>query len=132
MMNKREFVREREPAWNRFATLVTRFSGRSVRKVRSQEVAEFSRLFRELANDLAIVRSRGWGEDLATFLNQLVSRGYDNFYRAPPGALARGAEFLAAGFPRLIRENLWYFLTAAALFFGPLAITWDGDRRSRL
>ncbi|MFQ5732488.1 MAG: stage II sporulation protein M [Planctomycetaceae bacterium] len=124
MMNKREFMREREPAWQRFEALLRRFSGTSLRKVRSRDVAEFSRLFRELANDLATVRSRGWGDDLGAFLNQLVSRGYNTFYRAPPGAVTRGVEFLLRGFPRLIRANLWYFIAGLALFFGPLGVSW--------
>jgi len=124
MMNKREFVKQREPAWKRFEGLLAKLSRTSTKKVKSKEVKEFSRLFRELANDLAIVRSRRWGEDLDKFLNHLLARGYDAFYRAPPGVLQRGIEFLLGGFPRLLRANIWYFVTSCVLFFLPLGISW--------
>jgi len=123
-MNKRDFVRQREPAWNRFESLLNHFRGRSLGKVRSREVTEFSRLFRELANDLAIVRSRGWGEQLAAYLNDLVSRGYDAFYVAEPGYLRRAGTFLTAEFPQLLRANGWYFIVSCVLFFVPLGIAW--------
>lgn len=123
-MNKRDFLKQREPAWHRFEALLKRLSGTSLRRLKSREVAEFSRLFRELANDLATVRSHGWGEQLASYLNLLVSQGYNAFYREPPGALKRAADFLAGGFPRLVRENLWYFAISFALFFVPLGVAW--------
>ncbi len=124
MMNKREFVKLREPAWKRFEKLLHKFGGASMKKVRSKDVTEFSRLFRELANDLAIIRSRGWGDELASYLNLQLSRGYDTFYRAPPGALMRGVMFFTTGFPRLLRRELSYFLVASLLFFGSLGVTW--------
>lgn len=122
-MNKRDFVKQRQPAWDRYEGLLNRL-GRKRKRVSSREVTEFSRLFRELANDLATVRSRGWGVQLTTYLNHLVSRGYNAFYVSPPGYVQKAIHFLTAGFPQLLRANLWYFVTAAALFFGPLAIGW--------
>ena len=125
MMNKRDFVRARMPAWTRFEKLLNRLSGSRIpKKMKSREVAEFSRLFRELANDLATVRSREWGEDLAAFLNHLVSRGYNAFYKAPPGVVQRGFDFLIREFPQLIRKNLWYVIAGLALFFVPMGISW--------
>jgi len=124
-MNKRRFVQERRPAWGRFELLVNRLDTMSFSRMRSSEVSEFSRLFRELSNDLAIIRSREWGEDLARYLNHLVARGHNSFYRAPPGNLARFTRFLAVGFPRLFRANIGYFVVAATLFFLPGAISWS-------
>jgi len=124
MLNKREFVKQREPAWKRFEQLMRKFSGVAPRKANSKEVTEFSRLLRELANDLATVRSRGWGAQMESYLNHLVSGGYNAFYKAPPGFLKGAVDFFAGGFPRLLRANRWYFITALALFFVPLGIAW--------
>lgn len=124
MLNKREFVKQREPAWKRFEQLVRKFSGLKPAKASSKEVTEFSRLFRELANDLATVRSRGWGGQMETYLNDLVSGGYNAFYRASPGFTKAAVDFLAGGFPRLLRANRWYFVTALVLFFVPLGVSW--------
>ena len=122
-MNKRDFLNQRQQAWSRYETLLTRL-GRKRKRANSREVTEFSRLFRELANDLATVRSRNWGAQLETYLNHLVSRGHNAFYVAPPGYVQKAIEFLTAGFPRLLRANIWYFAIASFLFFGPLAASW--------
>lgn len=123
-MNKRDFVKDRERAWNRFEQLLNRISRKSLKRLPSREVNEFSRLLRELANDLAVIRSRGWGQQLAGYLNGLISRGYNFFYTSPPGYLRGALDFLSGGFPRLLRANIWYFAVACGLFFGPLFIAW--------
>jgi uncharacterized membrane protein SpoIIM required for sporulation len=84
----------------------------------------FSRVFRELSNYLAVFQSRDWGQGLAVYLNDLVARGHNALYRAAPGGWSQFVTFLTTGFPRLFRANAAYFLVAALLFFGPLAITW--------
>lgn len=123
-MNKRQFLRQRRPAWKRFERLVERLERLSIRKLPAAEVSEFSTLFRELSNDLAIIRSRAWGQALVSYLNNLVVRGHSSFYSAPPGNAAYAVRFLTTEFPRLFRANFGYFLTAAILFFVPGAISW--------
>lgn len=124
-MNKRRFVRERREAWRRFEELVERLDrGSLATKLNAAEITEFSRLFRELSNDLAIIRSRAWGQGLVSYLNDLVARGHNAFYSTPSGNLREFLRFLAVGFPRVFRRNFGYFLVAAALFFGPLGVSW--------
>jgi uncharacterized membrane protein SpoIIM required for sporulation len=123
-VNKRRFVAARVDAWRRFEKLLDRLDTISVRKFTAAETAEFSRLFRELCYDLSLIRSRDWGRGLVSYLNDLVSRGHNAFYSSPPGNLGHLIRFLAVGFPRVFRRNIWYFVTAAVLFFGPLAASW--------
>ncbi len=124
-MNKRQFVQQRRTDWKRFETMVNRLERiTSSRKMPAREVFEFSRLFRKLSGDLAIVRSREWGNDLAIYLNHLVTRGHNSFYRAPPGTTRKFYDFLAVTFPRLFRANIAYFVVAAILFFVPGGISW--------
>lgn len=120
-MNKRQFVKQRKPAWKRFEKLVNR---QASSKLRPSESAQYSTLLRELSNDLAIVRSRDWGQQLTSYLNHLVGRGHNGFYRAPPGNLSRIIQYVVVDYPRLFRNYGWYFATAAALFFVPLVISW--------
>jgi uncharacterized membrane protein SpoIIM required for sporulation len=117
-VTKQRFLTRRRPAWQRFETLLRQ------RPQSAAEVREFSRLFRELSNDLAIIRSRDWGQGLVHYLNDLVARGHHGFYSAAPADWNRLVQFLVAGFPRLFRANLGYFAVAAALFFVPLAVSW--------
>ena len=123
-MNKRQFEAKREIAWRRFEQLLDRLDTISLRRFSAGETAEFSRLFRELCYDLSLIRSRDWGQGLVSYLNDLVSRGHNAFYSSPPGNLGHLVRFLAVGFPRLFRKNIGYFLTAAAIFFGTLGISW--------
>lgn len=123
-MNKRQFLKDRTGQWKRFEYMLSRHTQTGGRKMRSKEVLEYSRLFRELSNDLAIIRSRGWGEQLESYLNSLVARGHNLFYSAPPGGLRTVAKFLASGFPNLFRKYLGYMLAGTLLFYVPLIITW--------
>jgi uncharacterized membrane protein SpoIIM required for sporulation len=121
-MTKQRFLTQRQPAWQQFEQLLKR--RQSWRSLTAEEIGTFSRLLRELAHDLAIIRSRDWGQSLVTYLNDLVARGHHSFYRAHPARWSRVVEFLSRDFPRMFRRNGAYFLVAAALFFVPLAATW--------
>ncbi len=123
-MNKQQFIRRRRPVWRAFEKRVERLRGISLKRMTAKEISEFSRLMRELANDLATIRSRDWGQSLVDYLNGVLARGHNAFYSAPPGRLNQVTQFLAVGFPRLLRANVGYFLVAAALFFLPGAIAW--------
>jgi uncharacterized membrane protein SpoIIM required for sporulation len=121
-MNKQRFLQHRRGVWQRFEELLRKFG--PSQKATAKEVSEFSRLFRELCHDLAMIRSRSWGRSLISYLNQLVVRGHNQFYTGPPANLRDVLHFLAYGFPQLLRANVGYFLVAAALFFVPGAISW--------
>lgn len=122
-MNKRKFVQTRRPEWKTFRKLLDRVEARSAKRLSPTESEDFSRLLRELSNDLAVVRSREWGRELEEFLNHLVTRGYNNFYSAP-GRFRESLQFVAAGFPQLLRSYWKHFTVAWCLFFLPLMITW--------
>ncbi len=121
-MTKQRFLAQRQPAWQQFEQLLKR--RQSWKRMSAEEIGAYSRLLRELAHDLAIIRSRDWGQSLVTYLNDLVARGHHSFYRAHPARWSRVVEFLSRDFPRMFRRNGGYFLVAAALFFVPLAATW--------
>lgn len=115
-MNKRQFLKQRRKSWHEFEVLLTRR--------RTEKVTTFSRLLRELSSDLATIRSRDWGQDLVDYLNALVARGHSTFYSAPPTNFSPMVRFLTAGFPRLFRKRINYFLVAAVLFFVPGGLAW--------
>jgi len=123
-MNKPRFLQERRVAWKRFEQLLQRRNSASAARPKPAEIAEFSRLLREVSNDLATIRAHDWGQGLVEYLNNLAARGHDAFYRAAPAGWRQALEFVVAGFPRIFRRNAGYFAAAAALFFVPLAATW--------
>lgn len=123
-MTKQRFLDQRRKVWKRFERLLERQRGAKGIRLTPAEIAEFSRLLRELSNDLATIRSRDWGSGLVEYLNHLVVRGHNAFYRASPAGWDRFIEFIAIGFPRLFRRNFGYFAVAAGLFFIPFTVAW--------
>lgn len=122
-MTKARFLAKRKKSWKRFEVLLANSEDHKMKKIPGDEIAEFSHLFRQVCYDLATVRSRDWGLGLERFLNNLVTRGHNSFYRSPPGRPREVVRFLTEGFPRLVRKNWPYFLVANLLFYLPGFIT---------
>jgi len=118
-LNRPRFIAVRQEDWYRFRSLVERLEATPLRQVSGEDLAEMSRLFRALCYDLSVVRSRDWGRELEGRLNDLVVRGHNLLYRAPPGRLRAVVSFVLVGFPRLLRANAGYFWAACALFLVP-------------
>jgi uncharacterized membrane protein SpoIIM required for sporulation len=118
-VKKVRFLKERQASWQRFEQLLLKAERARFSRFAGTEVSEFSRLFREVCYDLATVRSRDWGREIEGYLNDLVVRGHNGFYRAPPGRPRAMARFFLGEFPRLLRANVAYFWVALALFCIP-------------
>jgi uncharacterized membrane protein SpoIIM required for sporulation len=123
-MNKQSFLRERGPSWKRFELLLGRAEAFGKPRLSSEEVSEFSELFRALCYDLAQVRSRDWSSSLERYLNDLVIRGHGAFYGGRPHPRGQALSFLASGFPRRLRENQSFFWVSFALFAIPMIVSW--------
>lgn len=76
--------------------------------------------YRRLCQQLALARRRGYSPVVTDRLQQLMQRGHGVLYRTPAPRWRRAAEFLLAGFPRLVREEKGVMFAAAALFWLPL------------
>lgn len=118
-MNRARFLATRQPDWYRFRDLLARAESTRLKNLSGMELSDLSRLFRALCYDLAVVRSRDWGGELEGRLNDLVVRGHNILYQAPPGRPRAVLDFLLSGFPRLLRGNAGYFWVALALFVVP-------------
>lgn len=123
-MTKRQFIKQRKAAWRRFERLVGRPGTVNLRRLNGKEISEYSRLLREISHDLAVVRAQGWDLRLDAYLNDLTSRGYNGFYRAPPGTTNQIVRYFTTDFPRLLRRNGRYMLAGCALFFLPFFLSW--------
>jgi len=75
--------------------------------------------YRRLCQQLALARRRGYSPVVTERLQQLMQRGHAVLYRTPAPRWRHAAEFLIAGFPRLVREEWACMLAAAVLFWLP-------------
>ncbi len=123
-MNKRQFIKERKKIWKEFELLVNQFDRKLSRKSKSREVARFSQLFRELANDLATVRAREWDQQLEDYLNNLAAKGHNVFYGSQKWSWKAAIQYITIDYPNIFRKNINYFLLSCFFFFGPLLLTW--------
>ena len=78
--------------------------------------------YRRLCQQLALARRRGYSPQLVERLQQLMQRGHNLLYRAPPPRWRRAPEFLLADFPRLVRSQAGAMWAACALLVLPLAV----------
>lgn len=120
-MNKQQFLEQRAADWKRFEALTRTLGRRGIRRPKV-DPSEFSRLLRAISYDLALLRSRDWGDTLERSVNDLIVRGHNAFYRSGTRRSGSVLHFLTAGFPALLRENSGYFWLSTALFFGPLVL----------
>lgn len=113
-MNERAFVRRRKPSWERFEAMlgVLRWSGAG--GLSREQLNEVGRLYRQIAADLAYVRTRGGSPQLVDYLNALMGHAHGVLYRQPRGSLASGLKTLFYRFPEVVRHR-WRFLLASIL-----------------
>jgi uncharacterized membrane protein SpoIIM required for sporulation/uncharacterized RDD family membrane protein YckC len=117
--------------WIEFSRLVERAHRRGWRSFSEEEVADFAARYRELASDLARLRtaSRGRALDEVFSLGRLVAAGHNLLYRRPRMTLDRALVFVAADAPREVRRSLRWVAAAAALFWVPALIAYAGVLR---
>ncbi|GAB6195442.1 stage II sporulation protein M [Lysobacter xanthus] len=84
--------------------------------------AEAPARYRRITQHLALALRRGYSPPVTARLQALARRGHAVLYRAPAPQWRRVAIFLAAGFPRLVREEWRCMLGAAVLLYLPMAI----------
>ncbi|MFN5437734.1 MAG: stage II sporulation protein M [Planctomyces sp.] len=118
-MNRERFIRDRRADWGRFEQLLGTMQHLPERQWQAVQVAELARLYRSVCYDLSLVQSREWGSRLEEYLNDLVAGGHNCLYRTPPTSLASILEFIALGFPRLLRRRWRAFALSTALFLVP-------------
>lgn len=136
-MRQDQFIARHQPGWIAFEHwLDARGDLRAARRADPQwsglADAEIPARYRRLCQHLALARRRGYSPQLADRLQALVQRGHAVLYRTPPVRARRALEFLAVGFPRLVRAHWPVMLVAAVLFSLPaialfVAVLWRPD-----
>jgi uncharacterized membrane protein SpoIIM required for sporulation len=142
-MKQDTFVQRHEADWLRLEQW-TDARGDSARRARKERRTwpglpddEFPSRYRRLCQQLALARRRGYSPLVTGRLQALMQRGHGVLYRTPALRWRRALDFLAGGFPRLVREEKGVMAASAVLFLVPLvavfvAILLDPDLSSGL
>lgn len=122
-MNRERFIKRRRDDWKHFETVLAKMQGTRLGRWKGGDVTRLSNLYRSICYDLSLVQSREWGSRLEQYLNDLVARGHNCLYRAPPRSLDTVLKFLSEGFPQLLRRRKEFFFVALASFVLPFLIS---------
>lgn len=119
-MKQTHFVENREQDWNELRSVLDAYESKRS-KARDIEVDGFIRLYRDIARDLAIARSRNYSNALVDRLNDLTVRGHNAVYQNRSGWVAKCVEFVTRNFPEEVRRNWRLLLIATCAFLVPAA-----------
>ena len=120
--------------WDELAALLDAVEG-AARKVRSEggfadpkvtkpqiKVERLAALYRRVCEHLALARARAYPMPLVARLDTLAHRAHQAIYRRRDFGWARLARLFQIEFPRAVRANAAYVLTATALFVLPMLV----------
>jgi uncharacterized membrane protein SpoIIM required for sporulation/uncharacterized RDD family membrane protein YckC len=119
------------PRWKEFSLLLERAQRRGLKGLTESEVVDFAARYRELAADLARLKTaaRGRALDEVFTLGRLVAAGHNLLYRGRRVTLDKALVFVAADAPREVRRSIRWILAAALLFWIPAVVAYAGVAR---
>jgi uncharacterized membrane protein SpoIIM required for sporulation/uncharacterized RDD family membrane protein YckC len=119
-------LREGRQRWHRFSTRLACAQRGGLRTMREEEVREFVAEYREVATDLARLRTAigGAHSDEVFYLSRLVAAGHNLLYRRKPLSARAMLRYFTVTVPTEIRRSARPILAAAVLLFAPMVITY--------
>ncbi|MCP3918544.1 MAG: stage II sporulation protein M [bacterium] len=118
-MNREQFVRAREPHWEKLSALLKRLEARRSWRRGGRETAALPALYREVCRDLSLAERRMYGAVLVERLNRLAMRGFHQLYKPRARFLGPLVHYIAVDFPRTVRANAALFWFCMLIFWGP-------------
>jgi uncharacterized membrane protein SpoIIM required for sporulation len=121
-MISNQWIEKRRPYWDRLAALAAECQGAGARRLSRDQLRELALLYRQVANDLSVVRQDGTARSTAHMLNQLLGRTHNIIYSSRRRSFLDVLIFLRKDYPRHFRRLLPYTLAAIALFAAGLLL----------
>ncbi|MBA3891642.1 MAG: stage II sporulation protein M [Gemmatimonadaceae bacterium] len=114
----------RAPRWNAFATRLAEAQRRGLRSLGEDGVRTFVADYRDLAADLARLRTatRGASQAEVFYLSRLVAGAHNLLYRGRSLTLVQVVRYFMVDVPREIRRSWFPITIAAALLFLPMLV----------
>lgn len=112
----------RKSNWSRLESLLSQAESEGVKNLPYADLRDLGLLYRQAAADLSAVRADPTSRSLEAYLNRLVARAHNLVYSGRRVSLWSLWEFLAHGYPRLLRRLLPYIWLATAVFLGAFGL----------
>ncbi|HEV8196430.1 MAG TPA: stage II sporulation protein M [Gemmatimonadales bacterium] len=114
-------VARKSTRWDEFQRMAERVSKQGLDVLSADELPDFARRYREVAADLARVRTYGADASVQARLGRLVATGHGALYRQERHTWARMWSFIARECPAAIVESRRYVFLAFLTFILPAA-----------
>src|ERR1700734_3653093 len=98
------WIDSRKNNWNRLDALVHQVESSGVKSLPPADLRDLGLLYRQAAADLSAVRADRSSQALTQSLTRLVPRPHNSFSPARRTSFASLWQFLAHGYPRLLRR----------------------------
>ena len=120
-------IATRSTRWNAFAARLADAQRRGLRSFGEDGVREFVSEYRDLASDLARLRTAAQGRETPElfYLSRLLAGAHNLLYRGRVIRLADVVRVVAVEAPREVRRSWRPILLAAGLLFGPALIAYE-------
>jgi uncharacterized membrane protein SpoIIM required for sporulation len=116
-MKEAAFVAKNEENWKALEAFNTRLRSKGgTKRLATEEVREFARLFRLAGFNLAYAKTHFPSGSSVVYLNGLVGVSHNFFYVREKGSLGEIKEYFSHTLPRTVRETYKYWLFAVAVF----------------
>ena len=120
-------IATRSPRWNAFAARLAEAQRRGLRAFGEDGVREFVSEYRDLASDLARLRTAAQGRDTPElfYLSRLLAGAHNLLYRGRVVTMADVVRVVAVEAPREVRRSWRPIFLAGGLMFGPALIAYE-------
>jgi hypothetical protein len=98
-MVSHQWIEKRRPYWERLAALSAAAQGAGLRRLGRDELRELALLYRQVANDLSVVRQDETARSTAHMLNQLLGRTHNIIYSSRKQSFVGAITFLRNEYP---------------------------------
>jgi uncharacterized membrane protein SpoIIM required for sporulation len=109
------WIGHRKNNWNRLDALLRQIESTGVKSLDAAELRELGLLYRQAAADLSTVRADHTSRTLEQYLNKLVGRAHNFVYSGKRISPISLWNFIAHGYPRLLRRMSAYVYLATAI-----------------
>jgi uncharacterized membrane protein SpoIIM required for sporulation len=116
------WIRNRKDNWNRLETLLRQVENSGIRSLSPVELREMGLLYRQAAADLSAARNDPASKPIEQYLNRLVGRAHNYVYSGNRVSALGVWNFMAHGYPRLLRRLSRYVVLSTAIFALALAV----------
>ncbi len=112
------FVDSKRSGWKTLLALLDKISQKGIKKLSTEEVEIFPRLYRNTCQDLAEARMLNLSPDVIEYLNNLTGQAHSHLYFIKPVTVRNLEQFFKKKLPFALIDNFKYVLLGMILFWG--------------